>query len=59
MSAIADRRGVLNWPVWTEPIRIAELEAALCCGWTWPTMHSERQLSGKLYRFLRGRLREP
>lgn len=58
-TPIADRHGALNWPVWTEPIRIAELEAALCCGWTWPSMHSERQLSGKLYRFLPGRLREP
>jgi hypothetical protein len=59
VTPIADRRDVLNWPVWIEPIRIAELEAALCCGWTWPAMQSERQLSGKLYRFLPGRSRAP
>lgn len=57
--AIAEGRDALTWPVWTEPIRSGELEAALCCGWTWPTMHSERKRSEKYYRFLQGRLGEP
>ncbi len=59
VTPIVDRHEALNWPVWIEPLRIAELEAALCCGWTWPTMRSERLISDKLYRFLPGRLCEP
>ena len=34
---IADRN-TIRWPIWTEPIRTADLEAARCCGWSWPTM---------------------
>lgn len=52
-------RGILEWPVWTEPLRSAELEAALCCGWNWPTMQSVRYISDRLFRFSRGSLREP
>ena len=55
---IADRN-TIRWPIWTEPIRTADLEAALCCGWSWPTMEGRRWLSGKLYCFSRGELREP
>jgi hypothetical protein len=58
-TPITDRRGALSWPVWTEPIRLTELEAALCCGWSWPTVHSERLISDRLYRFRAGGLREP
>ena len=49
----------VQWPIWTDPLRIFDLEAALCCGWEWPTMQSRRWLSGKLYCFSRGELREP
>lgn len=59
VSPIARARGQLLWPVWTDPLRIADLEAALCCGWSWPTMQGRRWLSGKLYCFSRGELREP
>ena len=55
---IADRN-TIRWPIWTEPIRTADLEAARCCGWSWPTMEGRRWLSGKLYCFSRGELREP
>jgi hypothetical protein len=50
---------VLRWPIWTDALRLADLEAALCCGWRWPTMEARRWLSGKLYCFSRGELREP
>lgn len=50
---------VIQWPLWTDPVRIADLEAALCCGWSWPTMRARRWLSGKFYCFSRGELREP
>ena len=62
------RRGLLTplvegaeivWPVWLDPLRIADLEAALCCGSRWPTMRARRWLSGKLYCFSRGELCEP
>jgi hypothetical protein len=60
VTPIVDReRDRLLWPVWTEPLRIADLEAALCCGCSWPTMQARRWLSGKLYCFSRGELREP
>ena len=50
---------LLFWPVWEDPLRIADLEAALCCGWSWPTMQGRRWLSNKLYCFARGELCEP
>ncbi|MCB1281776.1 MAG: hypothetical protein KDB18_09665 [Salinibacterium sp.] len=49
----------LFWPVWLDELRLADLEAALCCGWMWPTMRGRRWLSGKLYCFSRGELCEP
>jgi hypothetical protein len=49
----------LRWPLWTDALRIADLEAALCCEWTWPTMSGRRWTSDKLYCFSRGELREP
>jgi hypothetical protein len=52
-------QGRLGWPIWTAPLRLADLEAALCCGWSWPTMEARRWLSGKFYCFSRGELREP
>jgi hypothetical protein len=52
-------RNVVRWPIWIDPIRTAELEAAVCCDWRWPTMRARRWLSGKLYCFSRGELREP
>jgi hypothetical protein len=48
----------LRWPIWTEPLRVADLEAAICCGWNWPTMEARRWFSGKLYCFSRGELCE-
>lgn len=57
-TPISEKRGTLRWPVWTDPLRTFELEAALCCGWNWPTMQSERILSDRLYRFRAGVLRE-
>ena len=55
----AEGRGIIAWPVWSEPLRIADLDAALCCGWTWPTMRGRRWLSNKLYCFARGERCEP
>ena len=52
-------RSVLHWPVWTDAIRIANLEAALCCDHRWPLMTGRRWIPEKLYCFSRGRLREP
>jgi hypothetical protein len=52
-------RDGLFWPIWLEPFRLPDLEAALCCGWSWPTMRGRRWLSGKLYCFARGELCEP
>lgn len=49
----------LRWPVWTDSVRTADLEAALCCSYHWPVMEARRWLSGKLYCFSRGELREP
>lgn len=49
----------LAWPIWLDSLRIADLEAALCCGWDWPTMRSRRWYSGKFLCFSRGELREP
>jgi hypothetical protein len=57
-TPLIGERGLLNWPIWTEAVRLADLEAALCCGWSWPTMEARRWLSGKLYCFSRGELRE-
>ena len=59
ITPLVRERGRIVWPLWTDRLRIADLEAALCCGWTWPTMQSRRWLSGKLYCFSRGELREP
>ena len=52
-------RSTIRWPLWTDKIRLADLEAAICCGWVWPTMELRRWLSGKLFCFSRGELREP
>ena len=52
-------RNVLRWPVWTDAIRIADLEAALCCNHRWPLMTGRRWSPDKLYCFSRGQLREP
>jgi hypothetical protein len=59
VTPIVHERGVLRWPVWPLPIRLADLEAALCCGWSWPTMEARRWHVDKLIRFSRGELREP
>ena len=59
LTPLISERNVVRWPIWTELIRIADLEAALCCGWHWPTMEARRWLSGKLYCFSRGEFREP
>jgi len=59
VTPLVGARGNLAWPIWTAPLRLADLEAALCCGWAWPTMEARRWLSGKLYCFSRGELREP
>lgn len=59
MTPLVGERGRLMWPIWTDRLRISDLEAAICCGWTWPTMQSRRWLSGKLYCFARGEIREP
>jgi hypothetical protein len=58
-TPLVEDRNILRWPIWTDPLRLADLEAALCCGWRWPTMEARRWLSGKLYCFSRGELREP
>jgi hypothetical protein len=58
MTPLVDANGVL-WPVWLDPLRIADLEAALCCVWHWPTMRGRRWYSGQLICFSRGELREP
>ena len=58
----ACRAGRIFWPVWLDPLRIADLDAALCCdrtSWTWPTMCGRRWVSNKLYCFARGELCEP
>ena len=57
-TPLVDRDG-LSWPVWLAPLHIADLEAALCCGWRWPTMRSRRWYSGQLICFSRGELCEP
>lgn len=49
----------LSWPIWLESLRIADLEAALFCGWHWPTMRGRRWYSGKFLCFSRGELCEP
>lgn len=49
----------IQWPVWTVPLRIADLEAALCCGWSWPSVMGRRWIQGQLYCFGAGELREP
>jgi hypothetical protein len=59
VAPLVGARGRLSWPIWTTPVRLADLEAAICCGWTWPTMEGRRWFSGKLYCFSRGELREP
>lgn len=60
VTPLVDReRDCILWPVWLDPLRIADLDAALCCGWSWPTMCGRRWLSNKLYCFARGELREP
>jgi hypothetical protein len=59
VTPIVNERNVLRWPVWPIPIRLADLEAALCCGWSWPTMEARRWHAGELIRFSRGELREP
>jgi hypothetical protein len=59
VTPLVAAQGRLAWPIWTAPLRLADLEAALCCGWSWPTMEARRWLSGKLYCFSRGELREP
>jgi hypothetical protein len=59
VTPLVSARGRLAWPIWTAPLRIADLESALCCGWSWPTMEARRWLSGKFYCFSRGELREP
>jgi hypothetical protein len=46
------------WPVWTDPLRIADLEAALCCGWTWPTV-SARWWIDQVFYVARGEMSEP
>ncbi len=46
------------WPVWTDAIRIADLEAALCCGWVWPTTKA-RWWIDQVFYVARGELREP
>lgn len=58
-TPLVSGRDRLDWPIWTDPLRIADLEASLCCGWIWPSMTARRWLSGKLYCFARGELREP
>lgn len=55
VTPLVERDG-LAWPVWLEPLRLADLEAALCCGWSWPTMRGRRRISNKLYRFALGEL---
>lgn len=53
-------RATLAWPVWTDPLRIADLEAALCCGSSWPTVTGRRWANDNgLTFFDRGELREP
>jgi hypothetical protein len=46
------------WPVWTDPVRLADLEAALCCGWSWPTVKA-RWWIDQVFYVARGELREP
>jgi hypothetical protein len=61
VTPLVERDGIF-WPVWLEPLRIADLDAAVCCdrtSWTWPTMRGRRWLSNKLYCFARGELCEP
>jgi hypothetical protein len=59
VTPIVGSRDRLAWPIWTAPLRLADLEATLCCDWRWPTMQARRWLSGKFYCFSRGELREP
>ena len=61
VTPLVERDGIF-WPVWLEPLRIADLDAVLCCdrtSWTWPTMRGRRWVSNKLYCFARGELCEP
>jgi hypothetical protein len=55
---LAVGQDVLRWPVWTKPMRLADVEATLCSPWRWPTMQSRRWLSGKLYCFSRAELQD-
>jgi hypothetical protein len=50
-----------TWPVWTDALRIADLEAALCCGWAWPTVRARWWIDQVFYvaRGEFGELREP
>jgi hypothetical protein len=60
VTPLVRESGHLVWPIWTAALRLADLEAALCCGvWHWPTMEARRWFPGKLYCFSRGELREP
>ena len=59
-----DRRVArLRWPLWSEPLRLATLEATLAAGparWRrWPTVEARRWYPGKSPAFARGALREP
>lgn len=58
VTPLAHQGGVIRWPIWTDGLRIADLEAAMLCDWSWPTMQGRRWNSGKLYCFSRGELRE-
>ena len=46
------------WPVWTDALRLADLEASLCCGWAWPTIRA-RWWIDHVFNVARGALREP
>lgn len=59
VTPLVPNRNTLRWPIWTDPLRLADLEAALCCDWRWPTMEARRWLPNKLYCFSRGELCEP
>ena len=59
ITPLVYRGDVLRWPIWTQALRIADLEAALLCPWSWPTMQGRRWIAGQLYCFSRGELREP
>ena len=58
VTPLCVQKNEFAWPVWTDPLRLADLEASLCCGWTWPTITARWWIDYSFY-IVPGSLREP